>query len=82
MGYVRRTRKSITNRELAAVRKSVWSLFVAFALAHAEAAIENWINGNAPFEAKLHPEYSPYGDYDQLMRLDEWYGRSDEGGGA
>src|SRR6185369_14496875 len=37
MGYVRRTRKS-TNRELAAVRKSVWSLFVAFALAIVPAA--------------------------------------------
>jgi ATP-dependent helicase/nuclease subunit B len=23
----------------------------------------------------LHPEYAPYGDYDQLMRRDEWYGR-------
>jgi len=23
----------------------------------------------------LHPEQAPYGDYDQLMRLDEWYGR-------
>jgi ATP-dependent helicase/nuclease subunit B len=27
--------------------------------------------------AQLHPEFAPYGDYDQLMRLDEWYGRSD-----
>jgi len=23
----------------------------------------------------LHPEHAPYGDYDQLMRRDEWYGR-------
>jgi ATP-dependent helicase/nuclease subunit B len=34
-----------------------------------------WLDGDAPFTAKLHPEYAPYGDYDQLMRLDEWYGR-------
>lgn len=40
-------------------------------------AAEKWLKGSAPFTAKLHPEYAPYGDYDQLMRLDEWYGRSD-----
>ena len=39
------------------------------------AAAEAWLTGDAPFTAKLHPEHAPYGDYDQLMRLDEWYGR-------
>jgi ATP-dependent helicase/nuclease subunit B len=39
------------------------------------AAVEDYLKGDAPFVAKLHPEYAPYGDYDQLMRLDEWYGR-------
>jgi len=38
-------------------------------------AAARWLNGDEPFTAKLHPEYAPYGDYDQLMRLDEWYGR-------
>jgi len=38
-------------------------------------AASEWLTGSAPFTAKLHPEYAPYGDYDQLMRLDEWYGR-------
>jgi len=38
-------------------------------------AAARWLTGDAPFTAKLHPEYAPYGDYDQLMRLDEWYGR-------
>ena len=38
-------------------------------------AASSWLTGEAPFAAKLHPEYAPYGDYDQLMRLDEWYGR-------
>jgi ATP-dependent helicase/nuclease subunit B len=40
----------------------------------AEAA-RMWLTGDEPFTAKLHPEYAPYEDYDQLMRLDEWYGR-------
>ncbi len=39
------------------------------------AAAERWLTGTEPFTAKLHPEHAPYGDYDQLMRLDEWYGR-------
>lgn len=39
------------------------------------AAARRWLTGNEPFTAKLHPEYAPYADYDQLMRLDEWYGR-------
>ncbi len=34
-----------------------------------------WLTGEEPFTAKLHPEYAPYADYDQLMRRDEWYGR-------
>jgi ATP-dependent helicase/nuclease subunit B len=49
--------------------------FVPFALKQAREAIESWITGSASFTAKLHPEYAPYGDYDQLMRLAEWYGR-------
>jgi ATP-dependent helicase/nuclease subunit B len=48
-------------------------------LAHAEAnfrdAAAKWLIGDEPFTAKLNPAYAPYGDYDQLMRLEEWYGR-------
>jgi len=40
-------------------------------------AAGRWLTGNAPYTAKLHPEYAPYGEYDQLMRLDEWYGRAE-----
>jgi ATP-dependent helicase/nuclease subunit B len=40
----------------------------------AEAAAK-WLIGTEPFTAKLNPAYAPYGDYDQLMRLEEWYGR-------
>jgi len=38
-------------------------------------AARKWLTGDEPFKAKLNPAYSPYGDYDQLMRLEEWYGR-------
>ena len=48
-------------------------------LAHAERnfveAARKWLTGSEPFTAKLHPAFAPYGDYDQLMRLEEWYGR-------
>ena len=49
--------------------------FVAFAVEQAGIAINKWILGTAPFTAKLHPEFALYGDYDQLMRLQEWNGR-------
>ncbi|QPQ55779.1 double-strand break repair protein AddB [Allosphingosinicella flava] len=51
--------------------------FTALAAANFADAAAQWLTGDAPFTAKLHPEYAPYGDYDQLMRLDEWYGRED-----
>jgi ATP-dependent helicase/nuclease subunit B len=38
-------------------------------------AAQKWLTGSEPFTAKLNPAYAPYGDYDQLMRLEEWYGR-------
>jgi len=38
-------------------------------------AAAKWLTGDEPFKAKLNPAYAPYGDYDQLMRLEEWYGR-------
>ena len=38
-------------------------------------ALEQWILGDAPFEAKLVPDQAIYTEYDQLMRLAEWYGR-------
>ncbi|HVI04962.1 MAG TPA: PD-(D/E)XK nuclease family protein, partial [Sphingomicrobium sp.] len=39
-------------------------------------AAASWLTGTEPFTAKLNPAYAPYGDYDQLMRLEEWYGRN------
>lgn len=49
--------------------------FTTLAARNFIAAAEKWLTGAEPFTAKLHPEHAPYGDYDQLMRLDEWYGR-------
>ncbi len=40
-------------------------------------ALERWILGDAPFTARLNPDLSNFGDYDQLMRLDEWQARGD-----
>jgi ATP-dependent helicase/nuclease subunit B len=49
--------------------------FTARAERNFVAAAGKWLTGSEPFTAKLHPEHAPYGEYDQLMRLDEWYGR-------
>jgi len=49
--------------------------FLAHANRNFAEAARKWLTGSEPFTAKLNPAYAPYGDYDQLMRLDEWYGR-------
>jgi ATP-dependent helicase/nuclease subunit B len=49
--------------------------FLARAHANFEEVVQKWLNGSEPFTARLNPAYAPYGDYDQLMRLEEWYGR-------
>ena len=51
--------------------------FTALAAHHLADAAGRWLTGDEPFTAKLQPQYAPYGEYDQLMRLDEWYGRDD-----
>jgi ATP-dependent helicase/nuclease subunit B len=49
--------------------------FTALAAHHFTEAVAAWLTGSEAFTAKLHPEYAPYAEYDQLMRRDEWYGR-------
>jgi ATP-dependent helicase/nuclease subunit B len=49
--------------------------FVERAYVHFAEAAKAWLLGDEPFTAKLNPAYAPYEDYDQLMRLEEWYGR-------
>jgi ATP-dependent helicase/nuclease subunit B len=51
--------------------------FTAFVYDQFTQAAGNWLTGDAPFRAEINPEVASYGDYDQLMRLEEWYGRSD-----
>ncbi len=48
---------------------------VATAAANLTSTALKWLTGSEPFVAKLQPEYAPYAEYDQLMRLGEWYGR-------
>lgn len=36
--------------------------------------IARWLTGNAPFTARLRPEFAPYNDYEQLARVQEWEG--------
>ena len=62
--------------------KVVTGEFTQQAARHFIDAVEKWLTGNVPFTAKLHPEIPTYGDYDQLMRLEEWYGRGSQGRGA
>lgn len=49
--------------------------FVERAYAQFAAVAAEYLLGTKEFEAKLNPAYAPYEDYDQLMRLEEWYGR-------
>lgn len=53
--------------------------FTSAALDDFTQAAERWLTGTEPFTAKLNPEIPTYADYDQLMRLEEWYGRGGEG---
>ncbi|MDE2405434.1 MAG: double-strand break repair protein AddB [Sphingomonadales bacterium] len=43
-------------------------------------AIDRWIKGEEPFTARLNPDIGGYNDYDQLMRLEEWYWSLDRSG--
>ncbi len=43
---------------------------------HFAEAAARWLTGDDAFTAKLQPRFARYGDYDQLMRLEEWLGRS------
>jgi len=49
--------------------------FLTHAYRNFAEAAQKWLTGDEPFTARLNPAYAPYGDYDQLMRLEEWYGR-------
>lgn len=47
--------------------------FLPMAKDYLDQALDTWILGEAPFTARLNPDQPGYADYDQLMRLDEWF---------
>ncbi|MEJ7926614.1 double-strand break repair protein AddB [Sphingobium sp. AN641] len=55
--------------------KVVTADFTSLVLDHFQEAAAAWLTGEAPFAAQINPEVASYGEYDQLMRLEEWYGR-------
>ena len=55
--------------------KIVTADFTSTVHAQFEEIAAAWLTGAAPFDAQVNPEVANYGDYDQLMRLEEWYGR-------
>ncbi|MEM1131598.1 MAG: double-strand break repair protein AddB [Pseudomonadota bacterium] len=52
--------------------------FMPEMLRYIDDALDRWIFGDAPFTAEPDPDYPGYNDYDDLSRLEEWYGRSRE----
>ena len=57
--------------------KVVTDEFTAHAHEHFEGLANGFLLGTVAFRAEINPEVANYGDYDQLMRLEEWYGRDD-----
>ncbi|MBU6266385.1 MAG: double-strand break repair protein AddB [Sphingomonadales bacterium] len=47
--------------------------FLSVTAGYLKDAIDRWINGAEPFTARLNPQLGTYADYDQLMRLEEWF---------
>lgn len=43
-------------------------------------AARRWLTGDEAFTARPHSDAPVFTDYDQLMRLDEWFGRGTPGG--
>ena len=50
--------------------------FVPSMREYLDEALDRWILGSEPFSAEPDPDYAGYNDYDHLMRLEEWYGRT------
>lgn len=55
--------------------KIITADFTFHVYAEFEQVAAAYLTGTAPFDAQVNPEVANYGDYDQLMRLEEWYGR-------
>ncbi|MBB6123172.1 double-strand break repair protein AddB [Sphingobium subterraneum] len=72
--------RELPTAEAGTDRKVATADLTRHAAAHFAAAAESWLTGDAPFTAVLNPELPSYGEYDQLMRLEEWYGRGQGNG--
>ena len=57
--------------------KIVTADFTAHAYDQFAELAREYLLGSKAFRAEIKPEVANYGDYDQLMRLEEWYGRDD-----
>lgn len=57
--------------------KIITADFTSWVHARFEQVAGAYLTGDSPFAAQVNPEVANYGDYDQLMRLEEWYGRDD-----
>ncbi|WP_156841988.1 PD-(D/E)XK nuclease family protein [Novosphingobium aquimarinum] len=55
--------------------------FLPMAEDYLDQALDQWILGDDPFTARLNPDLPSYADYDQLMRLDEWFASLGDMGG-
>ncbi|WP_022683186.1 double-strand break repair protein AddB [Sphingobium bisphenolivorans] len=60
---------------MGARKKIITADFTSHVHARFEEVAASFLTGSAPFDAQVNPEVANYGDYDQLMRLEEWYGR-------
>lgn len=62
-------------------RREHWTdpqTFIAESMHHLDRLCAELLLGDAPFTAKLHPEYSTrYEDHDHLARVAEWMGRAE-----
>lgn len=55
--------------------KQATESFVDQIAARFDTAADRYLRGQASFPARPHPDAPVYGEYDQLMRLEEWVGR-------
>jgi ATP-dependent helicase/nuclease subunit B len=63
-------------------RRIVTDDFLPMVAGFFDDAAARWLTGDEPFAARPHSDAPVFTDYDQLMRLDEWFGRGGRPGGA
>ena len=72
-------RKQLTD-EKGSRGRIVTGEFLEMVAAFFDRAAADWLTGSEPFAARPHSDAPVFTDYDQLMRLDEWFGRGRAGG--